>query len=547
MRLLILASILIGTLAVIGCGGGGGDGSDGYTITYLPNGATSGTVPVDKNTYAYLETAVILGNSGNLEKTDAYFAGWNTKADGTGSDYEAGIKVVMRDDLTLYANWVSGAQRTFRAVNAETNVYYDVESTLMASGDHCMVYVENGADVTEAVAQAVADCYDDSIYDQISTAFGAIEDVDNNGKVILLLLDIQDGYTGSGGYVAGYFDPVNMFDSNSEPNSNEADMLFLDTYPSVAGDADFFSTMAHELQHLINFSNTYMVDGTEQDLWINEGLSSGAEYVYSGAVNQDRVDWFNYNGNGAIVYGNNFFVWYGYWENEDANNVLDNYATVSLFFQWLRIHASNGTAIYKDILSSSYRDYRAVTDAAALRIADQDGTWLDLLRTWDTANVLCNATGEYGYEGELTVSMPYFNAVGGATAVYLSPGEGLVSANAGAYTPTASGVNIKYRGIDTDTDAVVDAAGYTGNRILVLNANNDNGGADEKGYPASIAGGTKLSVVNPQASTRPLPKSWKVDLHIGPDGRIADVNRKQLSAANRVLKKADIKGLRKAK
>ena len=60
-------------------------------------------------------------------------------------------------------------------------------------------------------------------------------------------------------------------------------------------------------------------------------------------------------------------MWYGYWEGTNPNTVLDNYATVSLFLQWLRIHASNGTEIYKEILASEDRDVDAVTAAAETR------------------------------------------------------------------------------------------------------------------------------------------------------------------------------------
>ena len=75
-----------------------------YTITYDGNGATSGTVP-DPEAYISGKTATISGNTGNLEKTDLFFAGWNTKADGTGDSYNAGSSMTVTANATLFAKW----------------------------------------------------------------------------------------------------------------------------------------------------------------------------------------------------------------------------------------------------------------------------------------------------------------------------------------------------------------------------------------------------------------------------------------------------------
>lgn len=76
-----------------------------YSVTYDANGAT-GTVPTENTKYYPGDEATVLGNTGNLEKTGLVFAGWNTKADGTGDSYAAGDKLTMGDeDVTLYAQW----------------------------------------------------------------------------------------------------------------------------------------------------------------------------------------------------------------------------------------------------------------------------------------------------------------------------------------------------------------------------------------------------------------------------------------------------------
>lgn len=82
-----------------------------HTVTYNGNGATSGDVPVDSNTYAYGGTVTVLGNSGGLQRGTLTFVGWNTKADGSGKTYTEGSTFSMSvTDTVLYAEWDSGLE-----------------------------------------------------------------------------------------------------------------------------------------------------------------------------------------------------------------------------------------------------------------------------------------------------------------------------------------------------------------------------------------------------------------------------------------------------
>ena len=76
-----------------------------FTITYNGNGNTSGSVPIDNNLYAEGESATVLGPA-NLEKTGCQFLCWNTKQDGSGTNYYAGDKIKFeKQNVTLYADW----------------------------------------------------------------------------------------------------------------------------------------------------------------------------------------------------------------------------------------------------------------------------------------------------------------------------------------------------------------------------------------------------------------------------------------------------------
>lgn len=79
----------------------------GCSVTYNANGASSGTVPSD--TYLYGEGATVTAktNSGTLAKSGFTFSGWNTKADGSGSDIATSGTFTITKDTVLYAKWVS--------------------------------------------------------------------------------------------------------------------------------------------------------------------------------------------------------------------------------------------------------------------------------------------------------------------------------------------------------------------------------------------------------------------------------------------------------
>jgi hypothetical protein len=84
----------------------------GVTVIYNGNGATAGTVPVDPSSpYQSGVTVTVFGNAGDLVRihsggTSYRFTGWNTKADGSGTDQAGGSTFTMgTSPVTLYAQW----------------------------------------------------------------------------------------------------------------------------------------------------------------------------------------------------------------------------------------------------------------------------------------------------------------------------------------------------------------------------------------------------------------------------------------------------------
>jgi len=76
-----------------------------YTITYNGNGNTGGTISSDANLYQTGDV-VLVALGGDLSKDGYTFNGWNTAADGTGTNYAANSTFIMASsDVILYAQW----------------------------------------------------------------------------------------------------------------------------------------------------------------------------------------------------------------------------------------------------------------------------------------------------------------------------------------------------------------------------------------------------------------------------------------------------------
>jgi uncharacterized repeat protein (TIGR02543 family) len=108
-------------------------GAATYSVTYNGNGATTGTVPVDGNTYAAGAIVTISENTGSLTESGNSFAGWNIAANGAGTAYAGGATFAMgSSNVVLYAQWTqiptysvtySGNGATGGAVPLDGNKY----------------------------------------------------------------------------------------------------------------------------------------------------------------------------------------------------------------------------------------------------------------------------------------------------------------------------------------------------------------------------------------------------------------------------------------
>jgi len=74
----------------------------GYSITYVGNGNTGGTVP----TGGTFSSSTTISGAGTMVRSGYQFTGWNTNANGSGTTYLAGTFYSTISNLTLYAQWL---------------------------------------------------------------------------------------------------------------------------------------------------------------------------------------------------------------------------------------------------------------------------------------------------------------------------------------------------------------------------------------------------------------------------------------------------------
>ena len=149
-----------------------------------------------------------------------------------------------------------GAERTFEVRNLRNTQRWDVVTfRLLSASEATAVWGAlpaldtYGAAAVTAIADSLLGYADDhggplasSLSDRdfalphegalatVRRLFGPAPNVDGDGRLDVLLLDIADEFESTGGYVAGFFDPNDL---TERPHSNGRDVLYIDLAPTV--------------------------------------------------------------------------------------------------------------------------------------------------------------------------------------------------------------------------------------------------------------------------------------------------------------------------
>lgn len=252
-------------------------------------------------------------------------------------------KIEKNDDLVLLlgvyslasGSCANGPDLWARDLTTQTSVCVPVD--LVSSGTRVEVYKERSLSINYDLVKFARD-FDTITYPALIATFGTPSDVDEDGKVKILVMDIRDGATANSAYVAGYYDPINYFPDNffSRVRSNYAEVLYLDGKELIAAvnhDPNAFaSTAAHEFQHLLRFPRMRSANQTDE-LWINEGTSEVASDIAGYGPQNSRMDCYSGVNDSRCSDGINGVSLLD-WDNSNSD-ILKQYSFAYVFMRYL--------------------------------------------------------------------------------------------------------------------------------------------------------------------------------------------------------------------
>ena len=281
-----------------------------------------------------------------------------------------------------------GTERTFFAPDFRSMQQYTVSAVLRGIGSFCYIFVEEAewnTRVTTGTVQAIIRAFETAtpanpqqgIYPTLTKFFGAPPDIDGNGKVILLLLNIQDA-RGANRYTAGFFNPADQHQGllrnpgfrGFPIRSNEADMLYIDTQPLNPNSERAHNVIAHEFQHLLNWHHD-----PREATWVDEGCAEYASFLCGYSL-QEHVAAFEKMPSVSLVT----------WPEGNADS-LPHYGAAFLWM--LYIHEQyGGVGTLIEIVQNRGTSLTGVSNALASRGITQ--TIPDIFIEWKLANYLSN-------------------------------------------------------------------------------------------------------------------------------------------------------------
>lgn len=218
-------------------------------------------------------------------------------------------------------------ETSFWAADFITNSYYCVCAAEWSAGVHSRIFVEHSRTLP-SVLSGLQNEFDTKIYPSDTSNFGSEPNpgIDNDPSITILLLNIKDGFNGAGSYVAGYFDPGNEYPLSANPVSNLREMFYMNINPVLVSgpvtSTEFYTTLAHEFQHMIHWEQKTNLKNLDDDTWLDEAMSEAAPtymygpscarlYDYEQDPSNSLTDWQGTVADYGIVY-----MWSQYYKDQ---------------------------------------------------------------------------------------------------------------------------------------------------------------------------------------------------------------------------------------
>lgn len=258
--------------------------------------------------------------------------------------------------------------------------YFEKKSfTLKSSGKYCKVWYVN--DDTTIVDKEVLQGYFESLANKIDSFILQEKDIfgnnsfsctglitaDNSTTLEVLIYDLfGDASEDQTGGVFGFFRPNDFIINNSTiTNSNECQVIHIDSYFLQKNKNKVISTFVHEYQHLLNFCNKNL---NKSNTWFSEMLSMCAEDVF-----QEMLEISDSNSPKSRIDFDFGAPWKGFlnWTELSSDDIYYKYANAYVFGAYL-MRNYGGINLIHEIATNSYIDEEAVTKALKKLGYDED-------------------------------------------------------------------------------------------------------------------------------------------------------------------------------
>jgi len=286
----------------------GSSNTSGYGSSYQLSSAS-----ISKNTS--ISMAVSRSDDNDMPSADDIFQDTLRLAEYDLVDFADDIEVNDSSRSLLSASISKavslGDTETFRVMASltSTSTYAEVDAEVSCIGDYVIFYVDT--EVSESVLSSqdvnqLCQEFDDQAADE-QDLFGSLSDVDNDGKIhVLMTKKVNELGALGGGIITGYFYAGDLYSrTSSNAVSNEREIIY-----SLVPDPDgswgtavsnsfamsnlLPAVLPHELQHAISYNqHVFVNNGSSEENWLNEGLSHFVEDYYGyGIENPSRYSMF---------------------------------------------------------------------------------------------------------------------------------------------------------------------------------------------------------------------------------------------------------------
>jgi hypothetical protein len=279
------------------------------------------------------------------------------------------------------------------------DTFYDIlsrekiEAELFYESDRAYFYVETRyldkisgrtRSLIERKINVMGKEFDTNIYPELTNLFGDVWNpgIDNDVKITILFSRLIGG-------VGGYFNPGNEYSSDNVLDSNEREMIYVNT--DYILDSRLKSYIAHEFQHLISYNQKEKIHNIVDDVWLNELRS---EYVPT-YLGYDAEDYENSNLKTRV----DKFEQYSSDSLTEWRGRIYDYSSISMLGQYMADHYGN--EFFREIMKSDKSGIGAINDA--LKIIGIEKTFDEMFSDWTIACYINNTEKGtlYGYKNPL--------------------------------------------------------------------------------------------------------------------------------------------------